>query len=167
MTIPQEILALLPIEIVGPILFLIVVVWLFGAVKGIITNIASWRKDEGESAVRLHVEREKELREAINAAREARLAESRWYGQWVEAKEELRKMSYVAAALGRTKDTLEKECAEIGIKARLYEAFLDSDIYVSHDTKVAWDSFRKTSKAVKIRTRQREPEEDEIPNDQL
>lgn len=148
--IPTELLNILPVQLMSIALFLIILVWLFKAVQGILSSIAGWRKDETGAAAKLRTERAEELRASIAAARDARQAEARWYGQWVEINEELRNKTNVLADLGKVKDALERDNIQLRMRLHLYEAFLDSDV-ISSETRTAWGVFRKMSDAAKRR----------------
>lgn len=148
--IPTELLNLLPVQLMSIALFLVILVWLLKAMQGIVVGISGWRKDEGEAAAKLRVSRDKELREAIESARDARTAEARWYGQWTVLNEDMRKKNDTLADLGKAKDALDRENAKMQLRLRLYEAFMESDV-VSSETRASWRVFRKMSDAAKNR----------------
>lgn len=153
-SLPPDLLRLLPVQLTGIMLVLVIIVWLFNAIKGLISSISNWRKDELDSAAKLRTERDKELRDAIAAARDARQSEARWYGQYTEATEENRELRSVLRELGAAKDKLERDNAALGVRLRLYEAFMESE-NVSEESKVAWRIFKRMSDQARQRSEDR------------
>lgn len=144
-TIPEEAVVGLPWYVFGGIITIIVIVWLFQAVVGLIKALHNWRKDENVTRAAVRAERNRELAEAISSAREARASEARWYGQYLALGEEMAQLRARMATLGAEKDALALENSQNAYRLRLHRAFMASP-GVSEASKVAWAAFLEAEK---------------------
>jgi hypothetical protein len=143
--IPEEAITSLPWYVFGGIVTIIVIVWLFQAIVGLVKALHNWRKDENVTRAAVRAERNRELAEAIASARESRLGEARWHGQYLAINEEMTQLKARMAALGAEKDALVIENSQNAYRLRLHRAFMGSPV-VSEASKAAWEAFLEAEK---------------------
>lgn len=143
--IPEEAITGLPWYVFGGIVTIIVIVWLFQAVIGLVKALHGWRKDENVTQAAVRAERNRELAEAIASARESRASEARWHGQYLAINEEMTQLKARMATLGGEKDALAIENSQNAYRLHLHRAFMGTSA-VSEASKLAWEAFLEAEK---------------------